>query len=91
MIGEGGESETVVPDSKAKLFAAGVLSGGDTTGRGVNVNMGGFVFNGSGGGGLNSSDVINDLVAKMKNETIEGVRFALAAANTASRNTSRAT
>lgn len=91
LVGEGGESETIVPDSKARSFAQGVLGSEGASTPSVVVNMGGFDISVSGGGGAdNINAIINTITAKIKSETIEGVRLALASANTAKRNAMRA-
>lgn len=89
LIGEGGEPETVVPDSKRQAFAAGVMGSRGGSGS-VVVNMGGFNFTIS--GGTQSTDIpglMQQIAEYVKNETIDGIRFALINANTASRNSMR--
>jgi hypothetical protein len=89
LIGEGNEPfEDVVPASKQRAYAKSVLGG---SGQSVTVNMGGV--NISIGSGVDSSGikaVIDTLVEQLRSETIDGVRFALASANAASRNSMRA-
>lgn len=92
MIGEGGEPETVVPDSKAQLFAAGVMaSGGDkasgshgAAGGPVTVNFGDIHMSFT---GTDMSDpvvrqqIMSLIGQELKKETVEAIQFASRSTN----------
>lgn len=106
LIGEGGEPESVVPDSKAKDFARGVLAGGGggaaassfqsssaQGGGGVNVvlNMGGVTINvGAGASGGDASNLAAQLIKGLNEETADYVRLALLSDNVATKYSGRA-
>lgn len=99
LIGEGGEPESVVPDSKAQDFARGVLAGKGSGSRamsspgagarpeaglgGVVVNLGGVTIN-VGGSGVNEEQ-IRQLVAALGNESAEAITLALSMKNLSDR------
>lgn len=104
VIGEGGEPESVVPDSKAKDFARGVLAGsGDgapspsvglqgapTPAGGLTVilNMGGVTIN-AGSGQPGIYELARILIQGLNEETAEYVRFALTVNNVSAKYTGR--
>jgi hypothetical protein len=102
VIGEGGEPESVVPDSKAKDFARGVLAGGGGNlspsslsgapggggGQSVVVNMSVTVNLSSSAG--NADILFREFTQKLSAEGADAIRFALATQNVATRNAGRA-
>ena len=106
VIGEGGEGETVVPDSKAKTFAMGVLAagagdlgpvsskpagGGGTAGGGTTVILNlGGVTINAGGGHGDIYELARVLLQGFNEETAEYVRLALTMDNVATKYSGRA-
>lgn len=105
LIGEGGEPESVVPDSKAADFARGVLAGKGTGSRSAvsampsgsrqEASLGGGVTVNLGGVTINvgagvSDQQIRQLLAALGNESADAIALALSMKNLADRNEGRA-
>ncbi len=105
LIGEGGEPESVVPDSKAADFARGVLAGKGTGSRSTvaampsgerqEASLGGGVTVNMGGVNITVGAGVNDqqirqLITALGNETAEAITLALSMKNLADRNEGRA-
>lgn len=106
LIGEGGEPESVVPDSKAEDFARGVLAGKSSggrgnfaaaqpSGRGTSLQGNGVNINLSMNNTINvgagpNDQQIRQLIAALGNETADAITLALSMKNLADRNEGRA-